>query len=53
MGSEVKFNISLKLLIDENIIFMFEIVRQWLKNCVPIQFLLLGIACRAIFDKVL
>ena len=53
MGSEVKFKIFLRLLTNENIIFMSKIVRQWLKNCVPIQFLLLGIACGTIFDEVL
>ena len=53
MGSEVKFNIFLRLLTDENIIFMSKIVRYWLKNCAPIQFLLLWIACGANFEKVL
>ena len=32
---------------------MSKIVREWLKNCATIHFLLLGIACGAIFDKVL
>ena len=35
MGSEVKFNIFLRLLTNENIIFMSKIVRQWLRNCAP------------------
>ena len=53
MGSEVKLNIFVRLLTIENIIFMSKIVKQWLRNCVPIKFILLGIACWAIFDKVL
>ena len=53
MGSEVKFNIFVWLLTTENIIFMSKIVRLWLRNCGPIQFLFLRIACGAIFDKVL
>ena len=51
MGSEVKFNIFLRLLTNENIIFMSKIVRQLLKNWAPIQFLLLGTACGAIFGN--
>ena len=43
----------LRLLINENIIFMSEIARYWLRHCDTIQLLLLGIACGAIFDKVL
>ena len=43
MGSEVKFNIYLRLLTKEDIIFMSKIVRQWLINYATIQFLLLGI----------
>ena len=53
MGSEVSFNIFVCLLIIKNKIFMSKIVRQWLRNCVPIQFLLLRIAYGATFDKVL
>ena len=53
MGSEVKFNIFVWLLTVENIIFMSKIVRYWLTNCAPIQFLLFRIAYEAIFDKVL
>ena len=53
MGSEVKFNIFVWLLTIKNIMFMSKIVRSWLRNCAPLQFLLLGIACGAIFDKVL
>ena len=49
MGSEVKFNTCLRLLTYENIIFMSKIVREWLKNCAPIQFLLFGIAWDCIF----
>ena len=52
MGSKVKFNIFLMLFTNENI-FMSKIIRKWLKNCAPVQFLLLEIACGAIFDKVL
>ena len=38
----------LKLLTYKRIIFMSKIVRQWLKNCTPIQFfLLLEITCEA------
>ena len=53
MGSGVKFNIFLRLLTNETTIFMSKIVRYWLRNCAPIQFLLLGIACGAVCDKVL
>ena len=53
MGSEVKFNSFVWLLTIENIIFMSKIVRYWVRNCAPIEFILLGIACEAIFDKVL
>ena len=53
MASEVKFNIFLRLLTNKNIIFISKIVRKWLKYCAPIQLLLLGIGCGAIFDKVL
>ena len=49
MGSEVKFNIFVWLLTVENIIFMSKIVKQWLRNCAPIEFILLGIACGEIF----
>ena len=45
MGPEVKFNIFLGFLTNENIILMSKIIRQWLKNCARIQLLLLGIAC--------
>ena len=51
MGSEVKFIIFVWLLTIENVIFMSKIIRLWLRNCAPIQFLLLGIACGAIFDS--
>ena len=34
-----------------NIIFMSKIVRRWLRNCAPIQFLLFGMACGAIVTK--
>ena len=47
MGLEVKFNIFVRLLTIENIIFMSKIVRWRLRNCAPIQFLLLGIICGA------
>ena len=46
MGSEVKFNIFARLLTIENIIFMF-------RNCAPIQFLLLGIACGALKSPII
>ena len=44
------------LLTNENIIFMSKIVKWWLKNCAPFNsylYLLLVIACKVIFDKVL
>ena len=34
MGSGVKFNIFLRLLTNEILIFMSKIVREWLKNCI-------------------
>ena len=48
MASEVKFNIFLRLVTDENIIFMSKNVL----NILPIQFSLLRIAFGAIYDKV-
>ena len=50
MESEVKFSVFLRLLSNENIIFMSKIVREWLRNCAPIQFLLSQIASEALFD---
>ena len=44
--------ICFRLLTIENIIFMSKIVRKWLESCASIPFLLLGIGCGAIFDKV-
>ena len=34
-----------RLLTNKTIIFMSKIVRQWLKNCDPVQVLFLGTAC--------
>ena len=53
MGSEVKFNIFSRLFTNENNIFMSKIVKQWLRNRAPIQFLRFRIGCVAIFDKIL
>ena len=52
-GQRSNYISFLRLLTNENIIFMSKIVKWWLRNCAPIHFLLLEIACGAMFDKVL
>ena len=52
MGSEVKFNIFFEMLTGENIIFI-KLKHSGHKIVPLIQFLLLRVTSKAIFDKVL